>query len=197
MGALKLNIITIEDYLAGELVSPVKHEYLGGNVYAMAGGSNRHNAIAGNFFAALHSRLRGKPCRPFNSDTKVRVLFPSHTRFYYPDAMVVCRPSDERLSYQEEPVIIVEVLSRSTQRLDEGEKREAYFQLPSLLAYVLVDQERQRLTIWRRGDQGFQAEALEGLDASLDLPELGFSIPFSEIYEGVEPGPEPDEEVEF
>jgi Uma2 family endonuclease len=195
MGALTLNHIAISDYLAGELVSPVKHEYLGGIVYAMAGGTNRHNAIASNILISLGSRLRGKPCRPFNSDTKVQVLFPTQTRFYYPDAMVVCRPSNERLSYQEAPVVIVEVLSRSTRRLDEGEKREAYFQLPSLQAYVLIDQECQRLTIWRRGDQGFQAEVQDGADASLDLPELGFSIPFNEIYEGVELGPEPEEEM--
>ncbi len=110
--------------------------------------------------------------------------------------MVVCRPSNDQLSYQEAPVVIVEVLSRSTRRLDEGEKREAYFQLPSLQAYVLVDQECQRLTIWRRGDQGFQAEVQDGADASLDLPELGFSISFTEIYEGVELGAEPDEEMD-
>ena len=194
MGGLKPDIITISDYLAGELVSPVKHEYLGGVVYAMAGASNRHNAIASNILISLGSRLRGKPCRPFNSDTKVRVIFPTHTRFYYPDAMVVCRLSNEQLSYQEAPVVLVEVLSRSTRRLDEGEKREAYFQLPSLQVYVLVDQERKRLTIWRRGEQGFQAEVQDGEDASLLLPELGFSISISEIYEGVELGPEPDEE---
>jgi Uma2 family endonuclease len=196
MGALKLNTITIPDYLAGELVSPEKHEYLGGVVYAMAGGTNRHNAIASNILISLGSRLRGKPCRPFNSDTKVQVIFPTHTRFYYPDAMVVCRPSDERLSFQEAPVVIVEVLSRSTRRLDEGEKRDAYFQLPSLQAYVLVDQECRRLTIWRRGDQGFQAEVQDGADASLDLPELGFNIPFTEIYEGVELGAELSPEMD-
>jgi Uma2 family endonuclease len=196
MGDLKLDNITISDYLAGELVSPVKHEYLGGVVYAMAGASNRHNAIASNILISLGSRLRGKPCRPFNSDTKVRVIFPTHTRFYYPDAMVVCRLSNEQLSYQEAPMVLAEVLSRSTRRLDEGEKREAYFQLPSLQVYVLVDQERKRLTIWRRGEQGFQAEVQDGDDASLHLPELGFSIPFSEIYEGVELGPEPGEEMD-
>ena len=84
------DFITIEDYLAGEEVSDVKHEYLGGTVHAMAGATNQHNTIAGNAFALLHGQLRGKSCQPFNSDTKVRIEFPDHTRFYYPDAMVVC-----------------------------------------------------------------------------------------------------------
>ncbi len=81
--------ISIADYLAGEEISQVKHEYLGGTVHAMAGASNRHNTISLNALGSLLAQLRGKPCQPFNSDTKVRIIFPDHTRFYYPDAMVV------------------------------------------------------------------------------------------------------------
>src|SRR5436190_16386313 len=83
--ARKLNLISVEDYLAGELSSPIKHEYLGGVVYAMAGARNAHNLIASNTLVALGARLRGKRCRPFNSDTKIRVRLPAHVRFYYPD----------------------------------------------------------------------------------------------------------------
>jgi hypothetical protein len=78
--AQKLNLISIEDYLAGELVSPVKHEYLGGVVHAMAEARNAHNLIAGNIFASLHARLRSRTCRPLNSDTKIRVRLPTHVR---------------------------------------------------------------------------------------------------------------------
>jgi hypothetical protein len=77
----KLSPISVEDYLAGELVSPVKHEYLGGVVYAMAGARNAHNLIAGNVLIALGGRLRGRPCRPYNSDTKIRIRLPHHVRF--------------------------------------------------------------------------------------------------------------------
>src|SRR5438045_1676410 len=112
--AKKLNLISVEDYLAGELVSPVKHEYLGGVVYAMAGARNVHNDIATNAIVALGSRLRGKKCRAFNSDAKVRIQLPRQVRFYYPDAGVVCRPNPGGDSHHDEPVVIVEVLSRST-----------------------------------------------------------------------------------
>jgi hypothetical protein len=74
------NFITIADYLAGEEVSVIKHEYLGGTVHAMAGATNRHHLISGNSFALLYGQLRGKPCQPFNSDTKVRIEFPDHLR---------------------------------------------------------------------------------------------------------------------
>src|SRR5436190_18053621 len=82
----KLNLISIEDYLEGELVSPVKHEYLAGVVYAMAGGRNVHNIISVSLVSRFDSQLRGKRCQAFNSDTKVRVRLSTHTRFYYPDA---------------------------------------------------------------------------------------------------------------
>ncbi len=121
MTALKQqNFITISDYLAGEVVSDVKHEYLGGTVHAMAGASNRHNSIATNALASLHGSLRGKSCQPFNSDTKVRIEFPDHTRFYYPDAMVVCDSRSGTDNFQDRPVVIVEVLSDSTRRKPDG-----------------------------------------------------------------------------
>src|SRR5947199_6506077 len=101
--AKKLNLVSVEDYLAGELDSPIKHEYLGGVVYAMAGARNLHNRIATNALGALHARLRGRPCQPFNSDTKIRVRLPTQTRFYYRDASVVCRPNPDQDSYQDEP----------------------------------------------------------------------------------------------
>src|SRR5437899_11970196 len=89
------NLVSVDDYLASELTSPVKHEYLGGVVYAMAGARNAHNLIAGNTFAALWNRLRNQRCRPYNSDTKIRVRLPTHVRFYYPDVSVICRPNSQ------------------------------------------------------------------------------------------------------
>src|SRR5215510_6076259 len=124
--ALKLNLVSVEDYLAGELVSPIKHEYLGGVVYAMAGARNVHYIISTNLLVALGSRLKGKRCRPFNSDTKVRIRLPSHFRFYYADTTVVCRPNPQTDSFQDEPAALFEVISNRTRRIDEGEKKDAY-----------------------------------------------------------------------
>jgi Uma2 family endonuclease len=189
--AEKLHLISVEDYLAGELVSPVKHEYLGGVVYAMAGARNRHNIIATNTLGALYSRLRGRRCRPFNSDTKVRVRLPTHLRFYYPDASVVCRPNPEDDSFQDEPAMIVEVLSRATRRIDEGEKKDAYLTIPSLAVYLMLDQEAAVATAFRRTEQGFVREVFAEVGAVIPLPEIEIELPLAEIYEGVEFLPEP------
>jgi Uma2 family endonuclease len=97
------DFIRIEDYLAGEEISGVKHEYMGGTVHVMAGATNQHNANAGNCVAALHGNLRGKSCQPFNRDTKVRLEFPDHTRFYDPDAMVACEPNPPSDHFQDHP----------------------------------------------------------------------------------------------
>src|SRR5439155_3181988 len=129
--AKKLELIPVEDYLAGELVSPIKHEYLGGVVYAMAGARNAHNLIATNTLVAVGNRLRGKRCRPFNSDTKVRVRLPTHVRFYYPELSVVCRANPPTDSFQDDPAVLFEVLYRSTRRIKEVEKKDAYLTIPS------------------------------------------------------------------
>src|SRR5437764_606670 len=115
--AKKWELMAVEDYLAGELISPRKYEYVGGVVYAMAGGRNLHNLIASNVLGTLYARLRGHRCRPYNSDTKIRIHLPTHLRFYYPDTSVICRPNPPTDSYQDEPAIIVEVLSRKTRRI--------------------------------------------------------------------------------
>lgn len=186
--------ISVDDYLAGELVSPVKHEYIAGRVYAMAGGSFRHSDIAINLLSALHARFRGKGCRPANSDMKVRIRQASDTRFYYPDASVVCGEVDPDSSYVENPVLVAEVLSESTRRIDEGEKREGYLSLGSLNAYLLVEQDMPLVTLWRRAAGGFVCELYEGLESAIPLPELGCELPLREIYEGVAfPAPPPSD----
>lgn len=198
-GPGKRGLVSVEDYLAGELVSSVKHEYLAGAVYAMSGASNAHNIVAVNIVGALHSRLRGKRCRPFNSDTKIRVRLPTHWRFYYPDASVICRPNPQTDSFQDEAAVIFEVLSRSSRRIDEGEKKDAYLSIPSLVVYVLLEQSAPAAVIFRRTEHGFVRETLEGPSAVLALPEIEIDLPLAEVYEGVEFTPEPpgDEEAGF
>lgn len=184
--------VSVEDYLAAELESPTKSEYVGGIVYALAGARNTHNLIAGNAFVSLSNRLRGHACRPYNSDTKIRIRLPHHVRFYYPDLSIICRPNPGRDSYQDEPAAVVEVLSRATRRLDEGEKKDAYLKIPSLTTYLLVEQEAPAVEVFRRTEQGLVREVYQGLEAVVPLPDLGIELPLSELYDGVEFTPDED-----
>jgi Uma2 family endonuclease len=178
--------ISVADYLASEELSPVKHEYLGGEVHAMAGATNGHNEIAVNALGALGSQLRGKPCRPFNSNTKVRIDLGTHTRFYYPDVMVVCHPNPRSDHFQDHPVVVIEVTSESTRRTDRGEKAETYMRIPSLRVLLLVEAEMIGVAVWRRGvDGGFAVERYDDLAAVIPLPEIEAEMPLAELYGSV------------
>jgi len=185
--------ISIDEYLAGEELSTVKHEYLRGAVHAMAGATNGHNEVAVNALVALGGRLRGKPCRPFNSDTKVRIEVDGHTRFYYPDALVVCHPNPRSDHFQDHPVVVIEVLSESTRRIDQGEKCDTYRRIPSLKVLVLAESDALAATVHRRqADGGFGVEYHAGRDAVIPLPEIEAELPLAELYEGAgvgEPSP--------
>jgi Uma2 family endonuclease len=189
--AKKRNPITVDDYLEGELISRVKHEYVGGVVYAMAGARNVHNLISSNVLGALHARLRGKRCRAYNSDTKIRVRLPAQVRFYYPDVSVICRPNPPTDSFQDEPAVIIEVISQATRRIDDGEKKDAYLTIPWLSVYLLVEQESAIVVAYRRTPQGFIREVHDGMEAVIPLGEIDTELPLAEIYEAVEFTPEP------
>ena len=184
--AAKVELISIETYLAGELLAKQKHEYAGGYIYAMAGGRNAHNSISVAFVSILYAKLRGKKCQPFNSDTKVRVQLPTHTRFYYPDGMVVCDSNPPADTFQDRPVIIAEVLSQATRRIDEGEKREAYLTIPTLGTYLLIDSSRPRVTAYQRTGNGFVASLYEGLNQAIPLPDIDGQLALAELYERAE-----------
>ncbi len=180
------SFVSVEDYLAGEERAETKHEYLGGVVYAMAGGTNDHAAISANAILALGSRLRGKRCRVFSSDARVRIEFADHTRFYYPDAQVVCDANAGMERFQERPAVVVEVLSESTRRTDLGEKRDAYLAISSLKLLVFAESDRARVIVYRRrAEGGFTAEEYEGRHGTIELPEIEAALPLSELYEGI------------
>jgi len=182
----KTTSVSIEDYLAGEEDSEIKHEYLGGAVHAMAGGTADHAAISANAIVSLGSQLRGKPCRTFTSDLKVRIDLPQHTRFYYPDLQVVCDSSAGDSRYQERPVVVIEVLSETTRRTDLGEKKDAYLAVPSLKVLLLVESDLPHVLVYRRLPAGgFGTETHQGLAAVIPLPEIEASLPLAELYEGV------------
>ncbi len=176
--------VSVRDYLAGERTAKRKHEYVDGVVYAMAGGTVQHSRIASNATVALGSQLRGHKCEAFNSDMKVRVRLSRGTRFYYPDVSVVCQPNADHDSFHDAPVVIVEVISESTRRTDEYEKREAYLSIDSLHVYVLVAQ--AAVLVYRRGDSGFDREVYTGLDAIIPLPEIKCELALADLYQNVE-----------
>lgn len=156
-------------------------------MHAMAVGSNRHNSIAFSCMLSLGNQLRGKSCEPFNNDTKVKIEFSDHTRFYYPDAMVVCQKNPDSDHFQTQPVVIVEVLSESTRRTDIGEKKDAYLSIPSLKVLMLVETDSPKVTVYRRkSGGGFSSELHVGLDAIISLSEVEAELPLRELVERVE-----------
>jgi Uma2 family endonuclease len=181
-----LHLVSEEEYLAGEQSSPVKHEYLAGAVYAMAGARNVHNRIATNALVSLGGMLLGRRCQPFNSDTKVRVNFQGHVRFYYPDVQIVCDPNPPNDTFQDHPVVILEVISEETRRTDEQEKRDAYLSIPSLRVYLLIEQSRYLATVWRRTAGEWIREVVTGYDAVVPLPEIEAELSMREVFAGVE-----------
>ena len=156
------------------------------------GATNVHNLIATNTLIAFGIRLQKKKCRPFNSDTKIRIESPTQTRFYYPDASVVCDSNPPTDSFQDKPVAIAEVMSQSTRRIDLGEKKDAYTTIPSLGVYLLIEQDFPAVVVFRRNGDGFVREVYEGLDAVVPLGEIEIELPLREIYENVQFDPEPD-----
>ena len=176
-------LISAEEYLEGERTSDVRHEFVDGRVYGMAGGSDDHNRIAGNLFAELRERLRGGPCEPFIHDMKVKIPPTFAEVFYYPDVMVVCDPTDQAKYFRERPAVLFEVISPDTERTDRREKAIAYRQIATIEAYVLVEQDRIAVTVLRRAEPGWQSETLEGPGAVLKLPSLGVEIPLERLYE--------------
>ena len=176
-------LMSVEDYLAWEEMQPEKHEYVGGVIFTMQGGTTRHAAIASNVLISIGGQLRGKRCRPYGSDLKVRIQYPTHTRFYYPDVTVACTQDPSKAVYHDEPVVLVEVTSDSSHRTDALEKRDAYETIPTLRVYILLDQDKPEAIVWRRGEQGFAREVYAGVDATIELPEIEARLPLAEAYE--------------
>ena len=177
--------VTVEDYLASEALAEVKHEYLGGVVYAMAGASEPHNRIAANLIGMLYARLRGQSCEPFGSDMKVRLRPLDETYFYCPDAMIACDPTDAGHGWRERPAALFEIISEETRRIDEREKRIPYMQLPSLQAYVRIEQARPEVVVEWRTPDGWKSGQLRGLEAVVRLSALEIELPLAELYERV------------
>jgi Uma2 family endonuclease len=173
--------ISVEDYLAGELKSEIRHEYLGGFVYAMAGTSKVHNRICKNLLIALDSHLRGKPCEVFMENLKLRLRIANEDIFYYPDLVVTSDPRDTGAYFILFPKVLVEVLSPDTGRIDRREKFFSYTRIESLEEYILIAQDQMEVTVFRRAND-WQPEVANQPQQQLRLESLGFALPLSAIY---------------
>ncbi|NMF82447.1 Uma2 family endonuclease [Nodosilinea sp. P-1105] len=183
--------LTPEDYLQLEAESAVKHEYLDGDIYAMAGASDAHVTIAGNLFALLRSHVRGSGCRVYIADMKARLE--ARNRFFYPDVMVTCDPRDQATAdYKRFPKLVIEVLSDSTEAFDRGDKFADYQTLESLEEYVLINTRHQRVECFRRNGndaglwvlQYYTPETTSGT-TRFHLQSLDFSDTLAALYEDV------------
>jgi Uma2 family endonuclease len=175
--------MTLEEYFDFEDRSQTRHEYIDGEIFAMSGVTRRHNDIAGNIYIRLRTAARGGSCRVHMSDVKLRV----GRIIYYPDVMAGCGtpPTDERL--QIAPSLIVEVLSPSTQSTDRREKQMVYKGIPSLNAYLIVDQMQRCVDRhWRDADGSWRHDVIAD-DAAIPVSfgKTSLTLTLDEIYEGV------------
>ena len=180
-----LGTMTVEEYFQFEEDSPIKHEYVAGEVYAMSGATARHNTIAGNIFTRLFTAADDSPCRTFMSHMRVEA---AEDRYYYPDVAVICTPMAELDTVARGPCVVVEVTSASTERADRGEKLDAYRRIPTLRAYLIIDHRRRRVERhWREvASGGWQsAEIVGNATTPIPIPCLEVELTLDAIYRRV------------
>jgi Uma2 family endonuclease len=176
-----------EEYLAIEGRAEYKSEYVDGVTYAMGGGSERYNLIAGNLIAEFNVQLRKTDCRVYPGDLRVRV--PDSRRFFYPDVSIVCGEvqfADDERDVVLKPVVVVEVLSESTAAFDRGKKFQSYQQIESLREYLLVSQDEYVIEHFLRQDNGrWLYTKAGGLDEAIALPAVNCRLALSDVYSKV------------
>jgi Uma2 family endonuclease len=181
MGLLKFKTKTsVKDYLESEKVSPVRREYFNGDVFAMAGASDNHNRIARNLVNTLSNHLKNSPCEPFFNDIKIRV---TPNVYYYPDILVTCEENPESQYFRNNPILIIEIVSKSTERIDRREKVFLYQQIESLQEYVVVDQYQKKVQVHRRQANGGWITYLFNEEVDIvEFSSIDLTIPLPEIY---------------
>jgi Uma2 family endonuclease len=175
---------SFEDYLGVEEISRVRHEYLDGEIVAMAGGTPEHAALSAAVVTLLGGKLRGGPGRPYSADLRIRVRATGLAT--YPDAAVICGEpvrDPESPTHVTNPAVIVEVLSPSTEDYDRGEKQEHYRRIDSLKEYVLVSQDRRRVEVFHRDATGtWEARSFKSGD-EVEVASLGVRFGTDELYD--------------
>ena len=183
---------SVEEYLAFEAESPIRHEYVAGEIYAMSGVADAHNRAAINLLILLQQQLRAGPCEFFISDVKLRVE--AADAYFYPDVFVTCDPRDALDPLvKRHAKLVVEVLSDSTEAYDRGQKFLSYQRLDSLQEYVLVDSHERQVEVFRRAEDGAWTYRAYGPEDTLRLESVGLEARLGDVYEGVrlEPRPPP------
>lgn len=177
---------TVEEYLEFEEASLEKHEYYKGEIFAMAGASNRHVLISKNLLVAISVLLKGKSCQPYGSDLRIHI--PQNSLFTYPDISIVCQDivsSDPHEKSLVQPTIIIEILSTSTKEYDRGQKFKLYRDIPALKEYIMVDSESINIESFRINANGnWELHEHKRLNEELFLPTVQILVPLHEIYEG-------------
>jgi len=186
MKAYKTPSLTVKEYMDHEIASNTKHEYHDGKIYALAGGTVNHGKISGNVYSELRNQLKNKEssCLPFNSD--VKLFIESSNSYVYPDSMVVCaeEESDEDKHFVTNPVIIVEVLSKSTAAYDRGDKLYLYRGIPSFKEYVLIEQDKYVVDVhYKHKDSDlWSLTRYEGIDKIVKFQSLDIEISMEDLY---------------
>ena len=188
MSAVPKKRLTAEEYLEFERGSEIKHEFYNGRIYAMAGAKRRHNVIALNIGSEIREHLKGRDCEAYPSD--MRVFVPRFDLYTYPDVSVVCgKPEfqDAVLDTLLNPVLLIEILSDSTESYDRGKKFQHYRSIESLQEYVLVSQNEARIEKYIRQGDGFWvlSEAV-GVDSSITFESIDCPISLGEVYDKID-----------
>jgi Uma2 family endonuclease len=182
----KQRLLTVEEYLNLEEESLIRHEYVGGQVFAMISPLIRHETIVANLIGNLHAQLRGGPCKIYPSNTRVQLRIDADDIFYLPDAMVACGPfSPEQLDqrYLTNPCVVFEVLSASTERIDRREKALNYRHIDSLEEYIVIAQRTMEVTIFRRSEN-WGPTVLTKPEDVYESRAVEVNIALADIYEG-------------
>lgn len=180
------NPMTVDEFLAWELEQPERHDFVGGEVFAMSGAEDRHVTTAGNVYMALRQHLAGSPCRAFMADMKLQV----EDDVFYPDVFVTCSEADRgRPLVKREPTLIVEVLSPSTAAYDRGEKFARYRQLETLAELALIDPRSRRSDVYRKGGDGLWVLHPFEPDQGLELASVALAIGATTLFAEVDDGP--------
>ncbi|MFM2302606.1 MAG: hypothetical protein RLZZ135_9 [Cyanobacteriota bacterium] len=175
---------TPEEYFAWEEQQLEKHEFIGGEVYAMSGGTVNHSQIGVNVVSLLNSHLRGSGCKTLNSDCRVNIV--NSTDYTYPDVSVTCDDRDKNTTkYITYPCLIIEVLSDSTEAYDRGGKFRMYRQNPILQDYVLVSSEKMEIDLYRKTESGSWEIINYQVGDTIELKSVNLTFPIERIYEGI------------
>jgi Uma2 family endonuclease len=185
--AIEIGRLTVEQYLAMEAESEIRHEYIDGEIFPMTGGTLNHDQVVMNMTGALLAQLADSDCRLYSSNMRVRV---SPTRYIYPDLSAVCGEAEtaDGATNLLNPIFVVEVLSPSSVSRDRVSKLEYYGAVPSMQGYLILDQERVFAEWHMRSQSGWHLRQFSGLADEIPLEPLGCALSLAEVYRGVKLG---------